>query len=292
MTATRANVVLRHIRHLAEGAGRLDDRQLLERYAATREEAAFAALVRRHGPLVLGVCRRVLGDAHDAEDAFQATFLALARRAASVGRRAALGTWLYQVAYRAALLARKQSAVRRHYEGKAAPRGQSDPLAEVRGRELLAVLDEELARLPERLRSPLVLCYLEGKARDEAARQLGWSLGTLKRRLEQGRATLHARLGRRGLSLVALLAATVGGAAVSPSLATAAARASLAAAPVAALASAGRKLVAVAVLVLGLTAAGAVLLPRPTPAAEKAEAPAPAPVKDPPPPAPAPADDR
>jgi RNA polymerase sigma factor (sigma-70 family) len=265
MTATRANLVLRHIRELADAC---NNRRLLARFAATHEEVAFAALVRRHGSLVLGVCRRVLGDTPDAEDAFQATFLALARRAESVGRRAALGTWLYQVAYHAALRARKQSAVRRRHEAQAPPRPLSDPLAEVTGRELLAVLDKELARLPERLRAPLLLCYLEGKARDEAARELGLSLSTLKRRLEQGRATLHARLAGRGLSLAALLAAGLGGAAVSPSLAAAtAAAARLAPAG----AGAGRMLVAAAVLMLGLAAAGAGLLPHRNPAAEEAK---------------------
>src|SRR5690242_4978163 len=142
MTGTRADVVLRHLRDLAaaESAGRLPDRQLLERFAAAHEEAAFAALVRRHGPLVLGVCRRVLHDPHDAEDAFQATFLALARQAATVARRASLGAWLYQVAFRTALRARKQSDVRRRREQAIPPREQRDPLADVTGRELLAVL--------------------------------------------------------------------------------------------------------------------------------------------------------
>jgi RNA polymerase sigma factor (sigma-70 family) len=221
MTATRADLVLRHIRELAaaESATSLPDRQLLERFAAAHEEAAFEALVRRHGPLVLGVCRRVLHNPHDAEDAFQATFLALARRAASVGRRASLGTWLYQVAYHTALKARKRSAVRRHHEDRTPPREPRDPLAEVTGRELLSVLDEELHRLPQRLRAPLVLCYLEGKARDEAARELGWSLGTLKRRLEQARAGLRARMAGRGVSLASLLSAGVGGATVSAALA-------------------------------------------------------------------------
>jgi RNA polymerase sigma factor (sigma-70 family) len=222
MTATRADVVLRHIRELAaaESTATLPDRQLLERFATARDEAAFETLVRRHGPLVLGVCRRVLHDRHDAEDAFQATFLALARRAGSVGRRAALGTWLYQVAYHAALKARRRSAVRRRHEDQAPPRQPTDSLAEVTGRELLVVLDEELQRMPEWLRVPLVLCYLDGRTRDEAARELGWSLGTLKRRLEQARADLSARMVDRGVSLAALLAAGVGGAAVSSALAS------------------------------------------------------------------------
>jgi RNA polymerase sigma factor (sigma-70 family) len=232
MTRTQGNVVLRHIRGLAaaESVSRLPDRQLLDRFVRSREDSAFAALVRRHGPLVLGVCRRVLHNPDDAEDAFQATFLALARKAASAGRRASLGTWLYQVAFHTALRARKQSATRRQREDKAPPRPQPDPLAEVTGRELLTALDEELHRLPERLRAPLVLCYLEGRARDEAARELGWSLGTLKRRLEQGRASLHVRLSRRGISLAALLAGGAAGVAVSSARATATTRAALLAA--------------------------------------------------------------
>src|SRR5215467_758865 len=135
MASAQTHPVLRHIRGLA--AAEDADRQLLERFVTAREESAFAALVRRHGPLVLGVCRRVLHDPDDAEDAFQATFLALARRAGSVGRRAALGTWLYQVAYHAALRVRKRTTARRQRERKAPPRQQADPLAEVTGRELL-----------------------------------------------------------------------------------------------------------------------------------------------------------
>jgi RNA polymerase sigma factor (sigma-70 family) len=227
MTRTQGNVVLRHIRGLAaaENVSRLPDRQLLDRFVRSHEDSAFAALVRRHGPLVLGVCRRVLHNPDDAEDAFQATFLALASKAASAGRRASLGTWLYQVAFHTALRARKKSAVRRQHEAGAPPRPQSDPLAEVTGRELLTALDEELHKLPERLRAPLVLCYLEGRARDEAAHELGWSLGTLKRRLEQGRTSLHVRLSRRGISLAALLAVGAGSAAVSAARAGATARA-------------------------------------------------------------------
>jgi RNA polymerase sigma factor (sigma-70 family) len=295
MPGLRTDAVLRHIRELAaaESAGALEDRRLLERYAAAREEAAFAALVRRHGSLVLGVCRRVLGDAHDAEDAFQAAFLALARQASTAGRRGSLGAWLYRVAFRIALRARKQSGDRRRREQSALTRSQPDPLAEITGRELLAVLDEELARLPERLRAPLVLCYLEGKARDEAARELGWSLGTLKRRLEQGRAVLHARLAGRGLSLAALLAAGLAGAAVSPSLA-AATVAAVRLAPAGA--GAGRKLLAVAMLCLGLAATGAGLLTQRTPAAPLAAAPEakarPAPPEKPAPPPAPPADEK
>jgi RNA polymerase sigma factor (sigma-70 family) len=269
MTRTQGNAVLRHIRGLA--AAEESDGQLLERFAAAREEAAFAALVRRHGPLVLGVCRRVLHQEQDAEDAFQATFLALARKAASAGRRATLGTWLYQVAYHAALRVRQQSALRRRREDRTPPRPRPDLLAEVTGRELLTVLDEELHRLPERCRAPLVLCYLEGRTRDEAARELGWSLGTLKRRLEQGRVRLHDRLSRRGVALAGLLAAGAGVTAVSPTMAAATARlvaagnqvavparvASLTAAGLRAVAAVRRKAVGAALLAATLIALGA-----------------------------------
>jgi RNA polymerase sigma factor (sigma-70 family) len=293
-SAPSTNVVLRHIRELAavEGAARLPDGQLLERFVARHDDSAFEALLRRHGPLVLGVCRRVLSEAHDVEDAFQATFLVLARKAATVGRRAALGTWLYQVAYHTAQRARKRAAARRRREDRAPPREQPDPLAEVTGRELLAVLDEELHRLPERLRAPLVLCYLEGKTRDEAARDLGWSLGTLKRRLEGGRAVLHARLSGRGLALAGMLAAGLGVVAVPPALAAVTTAAALlvaagneaaVAAPVLRLMSdalraitAGpRKAVGALLVIVTLIAAGAGLLTHRSPAAAGADPPAP-----------------
>jgi RNA polymerase sigma factor (sigma-70 family) len=205
MNTTQTGAVLRHIRHLA-AAGQADA-QLLGRFVRGREQAAFEALVRRHGPLVLGVCRRVLHNLDDAEDAFQATFLALARQAGSIGQREALAGWLYRVAYRVATRERDRARTRQRYERQAVATPAGDALAEVTGRELLAVLDEELQRLPERQRVPLVLCYLQGKTRDEAARQLGWSLSTLQRRLEQGRERLRQRLSRRGLALPAALAA-------------------------------------------------------------------------------------
>jgi RNA polymerase sigma factor (sigma-70 family) len=217
MKNVQAGPVLRHLREFvaSEHSGRLPDALLLERFAADREQAAFEALVRRHGPLVMGVCRRLLPNPHDADDAFQATFWVLARKAGSVGKQGSLGGWLYRVAYHAALKARARAALRERLEREAPPRPSADPLAEVTGRELVATLDEELHRLPECYRTPLVLCYLEGKTRDEAARQLGWSLGTLKRRLEQGRDRLRRRLDRRGLALAAvLLAAGAGGGAV------------------------------------------------------------------------------
>jgi RNA polymerase sigma factor (sigma-70 family) len=209
MTTTRAGIVLRHLRGLAaRPASGADDRQLLERFAAARDETAFEALLRRHGPMVLGVCRRLLRDPNDADDAFQATFLMLACKADAITQRESVGGWLHQVAYTTALKAKAGAAARQRHESRAGGRLPVDPLDEVTGRELLAVLDEELARLPGRHRAPLVLCYLEGKTRDEAAQQLGCPLGTLKRRLEEARACLRVRLERRGLTLPAALLAT------------------------------------------------------------------------------------
>jgi RNA polymerase sigma factor (sigma-70 family) len=210
MATAQSIPVFRHLCRLvgAEHTARLPDGQLLERFALHSEEAAFTALVRRHGPLVLGVCRRILHNWHDAEDAFQATFLVLARKARSIAKQESVGSWLYQVAYRTALRARARSASRLRRERQATLPTVADPLAEVTGRELLGVLDEELHQLPERHRAPLVLCCLQGQTRDEAARQLGWSLRALKHRLEQGRELLRSRLARRGLTLPgALLAA-------------------------------------------------------------------------------------
>jgi RNA polymerase sigma factor (sigma-70 family) len=209
MSTTSAAVVLRQLRGLAtaEQADRLSDRQLLERFEASHEEAAFAALVKRHGPLVWGVCRRVLRNSHDAEDVFQATFLVLAQKAGSAGRRGSLGGWLHRVAFHAALKARARVANRQRHERLVLAPRSADPLDEVTGRELLAVLDEELARLPEKYRAPLVLCYLQSQTCDEAARHLHLSPRTLKRRLDQGRTRLRARLTRRGLALPAALLA-------------------------------------------------------------------------------------
>jgi RNA polymerase sigma factor (sigma-70 family) len=179
--------------------GRLSDGQLLERFLATRDEAAFAALVRRHGPMVLGVCRRVLRHHHDAEDAFQAAFLVLARKAPAV-RRESLANWLYTVAYHAALQARAAGARRRARERQVdeVPHPEVLP-AEVQ--DWRPLLDRELHGLPEKYRAALVLCDLEGKTRKEAARQLRLPEGTLASRLATARRLLAKRLARRGVSL-------------------------------------------------------------------------------------------
>jgi RNA polymerase sigma factor (sigma-70 family) len=207
MATGRSRILLRHIRRWTadQADAALTDRELLWRFGDSRDETAFAALVRRHGRMVLSVCRRVLHQEQDAEDAFQATFVILARKASAPGWQDSIGNWLYQVAYRLAVRARRQATRRQARERKAEDRRGDDPLAEVTLREAQRVLDDELNRLPEKYRVPLVLCCLEGSTQDEAAQQLGWSVATLKRRLQGGRDLLGARLRRRGLTLSALL---------------------------------------------------------------------------------------
>jgi RNA polymerase sigma factor (sigma-70 family) len=188
----------------------LSDAELLEQFAHRRNETAFEALLHRHGPLVFGVCRRMLFDTHDAEDAFQATFLVLARKAGSIAGRSLLSNWLYGVALRVAGRARKNAFRRRMTER------QDVDLSAVAGAErsvdpdLAPVLHEEVQRLPEKYRCPVVLCYLEGKTNAQAADQLCWPVGTVKTRLDKGRELLRTRLARRGVALTsALLAANL-----------------------------------------------------------------------------------
>src|SRR5579883_2324935 len=211
MSKRQAGIILHQINRLSSPpvAGSELDRQLLERFLDNRDEAAFATLLDRHGAMVLRLCRRILHDAHEAEDAFQATFLVLARKAGTVRKQQSLGSWLYRVAYHVAIRARAVAA-RREEIGARRPRPATvDPLAEVSGRELLSVLDEELQRLPEKYRAPLVLCYLEGHTQDEAARQLGWRPQVLRGRIDRGRAVLRRRLIRRGFGLSAVLAGSL-----------------------------------------------------------------------------------
>jgi RNA polymerase sigma factor (sigma-70 family) len=210
MTNAQAGLVLQHLRRLA-GTHRADqppDAHLLERFTAQRDEAAFAALVQRHGPMVLNVCRSVLRHEQDAEDAFQATFLVLAQKAASLRQPEAVAGWLYEVAYHAALRAQADAARRRTQERRTLPVVSADPTLDMTLRDLHRVVHEELRRLPEKYRLPLVLCYLEGRSQDEAASQLGWSKGTLRGRLDRGREQLRRRLAARGVTLSALLCAT------------------------------------------------------------------------------------
>jgi RNA polymerase sigma-70 factor (ECF subfamily) len=198
---------LTHLRSLlAQQEGAEDtDGQLLGRYLAQRDEWAFELLVRRHGPMVLGVCRRILGNRHDAEDAFQATFLVLVRRASSISPRDRVGCWLHGVAYRTALEARRSRARRQRHEAQVVPR---TPPSEDVAAEWGPVLDRELNRLPINYRLPLLLCDVEGLTRKEAAQKLGWAEGTVSSRLSRGREQLARWLKRHGLglSLTAVLA--------------------------------------------------------------------------------------
>ncbi len=206
-------IAFQHVRVLAavHTARDSEDRELLERFVGDKDEAAFTALVERHGPTVLGVCRRALRNAHDAEDACQATFLVLARRAATVRKAASLSSWLHGVACRVAANLKRERLRRCRREREVRTPPSPDPATEVSWREVRAALDEELGRLPEALRAPLILCYLEGRTRDEAARRLNLSVGCLHGRLERGRRLLCDRLARRGLTLsAALLAAAPG----------------------------------------------------------------------------------
>jgi RNA polymerase sigma factor (sigma-70 family) len=179
------------------------DAELLTRFSRHGEEAAFAALVERHGPMVLAVCRRLLRDGHDAEDAFQATFLLLVRKAGSLARPAALGPWLYGVAYRTALKARALAARRRTQAVHEADRVAGDPSDAVAWRDLRPVLDEAIDGLPAKYRAPFVLCYLEGRSNAEAAAELGCPRGTVATRLSRARDRLRQLLSRRGVALSA-----------------------------------------------------------------------------------------
>jgi RNA polymerase sigma factor (sigma-70 family) len=209
--AKRMTELVQHLRRamLERDGGGLTDGQLLERFLAERDEAAVAALVRRHSPMVWGVCRRVLGNYHDAEDAFQATFLVLVRRAAAIVPREMVGNWLYGVAHQTALKARATLAKRRTREKQIPVMPEIGVEPQNLGHELQLVLDQELSRLPDMYRAAIVLCDLEGRSRTEAARQLGIPPGTLATRLTRGRALLARRLIRHGLAVSGGMLATV-----------------------------------------------------------------------------------
>jgi RNA polymerase sigma factor (sigma-70 family) len=202
--------VVRHIRNLvaARHTPERTDVQLLHAFAQDNDHAAFATLVQRHGPLVQGVCRHVLRHTQDAEDAFQATFLVLARKAAWIRNGEALVSWLHGVAYRMAMNAKRNAARRRQLEGRARTTPPANPSWEAAWREVQTLLDEEIQRLPERYRAPFLLCCVENQSRAEAARQLGVKEGTVWSRLAEARKRLQARLARRGVTLAAVLGAT------------------------------------------------------------------------------------
>jgi RNA polymerase sigma-70 factor (ECF subfamily) len=205
MAETQGGVFLRQVRKLvaAQTAGRLSDRQLLEQFLARQDESAFTALVQRHGPAVLSLCRSLLRHLQDAEDVFQATFLVLARKAGSIRKRESLGSWLYGVAHRLASKAKARAARHGVRELAAAEEAEAPAADDMTWRELRLVLHEELSRLPEKYRSPLLLCYWEGMTQEDAAVQLGWSKGTLKERVHRARELLRGRLTRRGVTLSA-----------------------------------------------------------------------------------------
>ncbi|MGC8642033.1 MAG: RNA polymerase sigma factor [Isosphaeraceae bacterium] len=189
----------------------LSEWQLLERFVAHRDELAFEALVSRHGPMVLGICRRMLGNSQDVDDAFQATFLVLLKRAGSLGPGDAIAAWLHGVAVKVARQARSTAFRRRQRERTGIAFDVPSPDPVIDDPELRRVIDEEINRLPSKYRAPIVLCYLEGQTHEEAARQLDWPLGTVKGRLARARAQLESRLARRGLACGTALAALAAG---------------------------------------------------------------------------------
>jgi RNA polymerase sigma factor (sigma-70 family) len=249
-----------------------DDRALVARFAAERDEAAFAALVKRHGAMVYGVCRRAVRDGHHAEDAFQATFLVLAKNPTAAAGAASVGGWLFGVARRVGLSAARRLRRTQQHTGGLTPRRPPDGDFD----EMLAVLDEEVTRLPDECRAAVVACFLREQTQDEAAKQLGWSLSTLRRRLERGKELLRVRLTRRGATLSALLLAhSVGKASPPAALVESARRVDAAPPSVAALATVPRavpwKLAACVAAVVGVFAAQPTPQPDPAPAPRPVE---------------------
>ncbi|HEY7313767.1 MAG TPA: sigma-70 family RNA polymerase sigma factor, partial [Gemmataceae bacterium] len=205
-----SHAVVGHLRSILAHRGQAeDDCELLGRFARTRDDDAFALLMRRHGPMVLGLARRIAGDGQIAEDVFQAAFLLLARKVHTIRCPESLSCWLHGVAHRLALQARRSQAHRREKEAHARRSSPPTPLDELTAREFLTVLDEELQKLPERYRAPLILCCLEGLSQEEAAKRLGCSAGAVKGRLERGRNQLRLRLVKRGLMLPAVFGGTL-----------------------------------------------------------------------------------
>jgi RNA polymerase sigma factor (sigma-70 family) len=209
MAITQGSKVLRVIRGLVrkQADDNRPDRELVKRFVEQRDQDAFGVLVRRYGSMVMGVGLRVLHNHQDAEDVCQATFLLLAKKANTTPWRDSVGNWLYEVAYRVAQDALKAARRRKLHEGNQKPLPAPDAMGDITLRELQRVLDEEMTRLPKKYRMPLILCCLEGKARDEVARCVGLPLGAVKSRLEEGRELLRRRLAGRGVQLSVALAA-------------------------------------------------------------------------------------
>lgn len=227
MPTLRADAVFNRIVKLVaiQDLDQRADAELVERFAQQRDEAAFETLLRRHGPMIVRLCRRLADNETDAEDVFQATFLVFARKAGSLRKSASVGSWLYGVANRLASKSRT-GAQRRREKSKNVPLPPptTDALSTLTVAEAERILHEELSRLPIRFRDPIIMCHLEGKTRDQAARALGCALGTLKDRLLRGKEMLRVRLNRRGVGIPAamvagLISETVNGAAVNQSLA-------------------------------------------------------------------------
>jgi RNA polymerase sigma factor (sigma-70 family) len=210
MANVRLGAVLGQIQRLVltNGKDGLADSQLLDQFAQFQDQGAFAALVKRYGPMVLRVCRRVLGHHEDAEDAFQASFLILARKAASIRNKEALASWLHGVAYRTAMTAKRGARRRRQYEQRGAPQTHASPAGDLGWSEVQAILDEEVVALPSVFRGAFILCHLEGKSRAEAARALGIKEGTVSSRLSRAQKLLQERLTRRGVVLSTLWSLT------------------------------------------------------------------------------------
>ncbi len=210
MPRTALTTVLENLRRVwaAQEARGLSDAELLARWLADPKDAAFAVLVQRHGPMVLSVCQRILGDLHVAEDCFQATFMVLMRRAASISRKVPLAGWLHGVARRIALRARQQTQARRQREGRVDTMQSPDRLDELTWQELRGVLDEEVGRLAEKYRVPIILCYFEGKSHGQAAKELGCPKNTITSRLAHGRETAPQAIGAAGYHAVGRRLAT------------------------------------------------------------------------------------
>ena len=207
MLSTQSGEVLKNLQLLFQDgtSGDLTDGELLDRFTCRRDESAFSILVERHGVMVLRVCRAILADEHDAHDAFQATFLVLVRRAHSIDRFVSVGPWLFGVCHRIAVRARADAVRRRMRERRSAEMRASEREREEPGPESWPELYAELARLPEKYRAPVVLCYLEGQTTEEAARRLGCPRGTVLSRLARARGRLRGRLARHGLALPAIV---------------------------------------------------------------------------------------